>query len=60
MNGKMHQLELETLSTIENFISYIKFGTDLKYNDVEIYDAIENLYELYNFHRKDGKKWQQL
>lgn len=57
---KRHQLELETLSTIENFISHIKFGTDLKYNDVEIYDAIENLYELYNFHKVRGDfKWQQ-
>ena len=51
---KRHQLELETLSTIENFISHIKFGTDLKYNDIEIYDAIENLYELYSFHKKVG------
>lgn len=57
---KRHQLELETLSTIENFISHIKFGTDLKYNDIEIYDAIENLYELYNFHKVRGDfKWQQ-
>ena len=50
----MNKLELETLSVIENFISHIKFGTDLKYNDVEIYDAIENLYELYTFHKLRG------
>ena len=51
MDKKRHQLELETLSVIENFISYIKFGTELHYNDVEIYDAIENLYDLYMFHK---------
>ena len=51
MDKKRHQLELETLSVIENFISHVKFGTELHYNDVEIYDAIENLYDLYNYHK---------
>ena len=54
MDRKRHQLELETLSVIENFISHVKFDTHLRYNDIEIYDAIENLYTLYNFHKVRG------
>ena len=41
----MNKRELDTESIIENFISHQKFGTELKYNDLEISDAIEDLFE---------------
>ena len=55
----MNKRELETESIIENFISHQKFGTELKYNDLEISDAIEELFELYQYYKMKGKKkWQ--
>lgn len=57
----MNKRELDTESIIENFISHQKFGTELKYNYLEISDAIEDLFELYQYYKVKGKKkkWQQ-
>lgn len=57
----INKRELDTESIIENFISHQKFGTELKYNDLEISDAIEDLFELYQYYKMKGKKkkWQQ-
>ena len=55
----MNKRELDTESIIENFISHQKFGTELKYNDLEISDAIEDLFELYQYYKvrcKDDRK----
>lgn len=48
--------ELETEQIIDDFISYIRFGTDRKYNEVETYDAIEDMYELYQYYRSKEKR----
>lgn len=52
--------ELETEQIIDDFISHIRFNTVRKYNDIETYDAIENLFELYQYYKMKGnlKKWQ--
>ena len=52
----MNKRELDTESIIENFISHQKFGTELKYNDLEISDAIVDLFELYQYYKMKGKK----
>lgn len=51
----MNKRELETEVIIENFISHCRFGTKLMYNDLEIYDSIENLFELYQYYKMKGK-----
>ena len=46
--------ELDTESIINNFISHVRFDTKLLYNDFEIYEAIENMFELYQYYKMKG------
>ncbi|MBR3209678.1 MAG: hypothetical protein IKF82_05360 [Bacilli bacterium] len=49
------QRELETESIISNFISHTRYDTELKYNYLEIYDAIEDMFELLQYYKMKGK-----